>query len=122
MSNPLEFREAPDDRDELLGRLRAAEQVCVLYGWTPSQEDSRSTKACTQAWMDWHSRYGIGSPTPAWRSRVKELAAERDRVRTATLAGLVDGAPRARVVVCAHCHDDPPRGHTCPACGVTTGA
>jgi hypothetical protein len=20
---------------------------------------------------------------------------------------------------CAHCHDDPPRGHTCPACGST---
>jgi len=20
--------------------------------------------------------------------------------------------------VCKHCHDDPPKGHTCPACGV----
>lgn len=20
---------------------------------------------------------------------------------------------------CAHCHDDPPKGHTCPACGRT---
>jgi hypothetical protein len=22
---------------------------------------------------------------------------------------------------CTHCHDDPPRGHTCPRCGTTRG-
>jgi hypothetical protein len=85
---PVEYREYPDDRDALLRRLEAAEQVCVLFGWTASPGNSPQDKACTQAWMDWHSSYGVGSPTPAWRARVNELAAERDRVRSVTLASL----------------------------------
>jgi hypothetical protein len=86
MSKAVEYRAYPEDREELLRRLEAAEQVCVLYGWIGSADDSPHDKACTQAWLDWHHAYGIDSSTPAWRSRIRELSAERDRVRTATLA------------------------------------
>jgi hypothetical protein len=91
MSSAVEYRAYPEDRDELLRRLAAAEQVCVLYGWTGIRDDSDRTKATTQAWMQWQSQYGVGRPTPAWNARVAELAAERDRIRAHTLNRLRSG-------------------------------
>lgn len=91
MSSAVEYRAYPEDQDELLRRLAAAEQVCVLYGWTAASDDTDRDKATTQAWMQWQSKYGVGGPTPAWNARVAELAAERDRIRAHTLRRIRSG-------------------------------
>lgn len=73
-------------------RLAAAEQVCVLFGWTAAAGTGDKDKAVEQAWHDWADAYGVGSPTPEWRARIKELARRRDEVRAKTLASIRVGA------------------------------
>jgi hypothetical protein len=38
--------------DELEERLRLAERVCLLYGWSGSDDTERG-RAAMQAWMEW---------------------------------------------------------------------
>ncbi|HCT78901.1 MAG TPA: hypothetical protein DGT23_20540 [Micromonosporaceae bacterium] len=68
--------------DQLKQRLEAAETVCTIYGWTGSSDDSDKDKACHQAWDHWATTYtSTVRPTPEWRQRIKELAAQRDEIR-----------------------------------------
>lgn len=76
-------------------RLAAAEQVCVLYGWTGSNDRSERGDAVTQAWMDWVHSYGhemerAAVKDPAWDARIKDLARRRREIRDATIARLLE--------------------------------
>jgi hypothetical protein len=88
------IRRAEDQRDEAAGqlailrdRLRAAETVCTLFGWTASAGRSDRDKAVEQAWQDWTHRYGgyTDPSAPEWKTRIAELAARRDEIRERTL-------------------------------------
>jgi hypothetical protein len=72
-------------------RLAAAEQVCVIFGWTGLDDGSDESRAVAQAWHDWAGAYGSISPTREWRTKVKKLARRRDEIRSATLAKLRAG-------------------------------
>lgn len=85
----VEFGSAESLREEvhrLRLRVAAAEQVCVIFGWTAAAGTSDRDKAVEQAWQDWADAYGAFSPTPEWRERVKELARRRDEIRAQALA------------------------------------
>ena len=81
---------------KLRTQLDAAEQVCILFGWTSLGDDSDKSKAVEQAWHEWAAEYGSMSPTPEWRQRIKELARRREEIRARTLAAIrskmADGA------------------------------
>jgi hypothetical protein len=83
-----------DDIEALKTRLAAAEQVCVLFGWSPStsgRNASDAENAATQAWMDWTRTYPDGMPesqSPEWAQRIEDLAARRYSTREATLQRL----------------------------------
>lgn len=66
-------------------RLAAAEQVCVIFGWTGLADDSDESRAVSQAWHDWAATYGSISPTPEWRARIKALARRREEIGTRTV-------------------------------------
>ncbi len=75
----------------LTERVRLAEIVCTIFGWTGSSagpDESDRDKAVLQAWMDWHHLYSDPkAPTSKeWDDRIAELAARRDQIRQATLA------------------------------------
>jgi hypothetical protein len=45
-------------RDELIGRLRHAEDVCVYFGWTGADNTTRG-HATTELWMRWARLDGV---------------------------------------------------------------
>lgn len=71
--------------------------------------------------------------TIKWRATVQrypcDVCGAQPGEKCATFSGAMTytpHAPRSALAsshqwvdpeACAHCHDDPPRGHTCPACG-----
>lgn len=76
---------------DLQERLDAAEQVCILFGWTGVADYSERGDATVQAWMDWLARYGhdrerAAATDPEWDQRVKDLARRRREIRETTLA------------------------------------
>jgi hypothetical protein len=80
--------------DELRERLAAAEQVCVLVGWSAiGNQTDPLQRALTQAWLDWTHRPDVGQPdpqSPEWQARVQDLANRRTATRTLTLGRLRD--------------------------------
>lgn len=82
-------------RDQLIARLKVAEDVLVLVGWCSTNlSDVRHTergKAAEQAWQQWCSMVG-GSEFCAPENHreldanISKLAAARDRIRGETLA------------------------------------
>jgi len=70
-------------------RSAAAEQVCVLFGWTANTIVGERSDAALQAWMDWVNLPGVNMPSardPEWDQRITELAARRRQIRAETLA------------------------------------
>lgn len=67
--------------EQLTERLKAAETVCTIFGWTGYGEEGRREKAAVQAYMDWANAYGAPRPDPEWNERVRTLAARRDEER-----------------------------------------
>lgn len=88
-------------RDEIEARLRAAEDVCLMYAWSPARSgDPRLTnreKAAYILWRRWDEM--AGKDTDPARNKhlgddvVTELAAQRDAERERVMARL------SRVVV-----------------------
>jgi hypothetical protein len=79
---------------DLLTRLKAAEDVCVLFGWT-GVADSERGKATTQLWQRWvaivGSDYTQRKAHPDLNDeRITELAHERDEIRQRTLARILE--------------------------------
>jgi hypothetical protein len=80
-------------REELEVRLRLAEHVCLMYGWSPARVDTDREKACHELWRRW-----TAAVPEAEQSRkatphlsedvVRELAAQRDATRATTLRRL----------------------------------
>jgi hypothetical protein len=73
-------------------RLHAAEQVCLMFGWTGSPGNSDRDKALFQLWREWVDLSGV-SLDPAEHpelsdERITELAGKRDQIRTGVLAKL----------------------------------
>lgn len=76
-------------RDQLLARLKVAEDVCVLTGWTAAWGDSERDRAALQMWMVWSRMAGPRVHDPlanvALDRMIPQLAAERARIRAETL-------------------------------------
>lgn len=83
---------------ELLHRLRLAENVCVMTGWTAPSGDTDRDKAAHQVWSMWAHHVGRPFTDPAQHPQLDaaeaHLAAERDRIRQETLSRLT--APTAQ--------------------------
>jgi hypothetical protein len=78
-------------REALEARLRVAEDVCVLFGWTGGGEGSQRGDALTQLWMTWARMAEVDTSPDANRhidDLIPQLAAQRRRTREATLAKL----------------------------------
>lgn len=84
-------------RDALEARLKVAEDVCVLAGWSTLEfgrkewEGSERADAAHQMWSIWCSMVGgsdalIPENWPEIDAMVPQLAAQRRAIRTATLA------------------------------------
>lgn len=81
-------------RDQLVARLKVAEDALVLIGWSSTRLgyfDSPRSKAAEQMWHLWCSMVGgPGFCDPASHadldSSVPQLAAQRDRIQSETLA------------------------------------
>lgn len=77
--------------DQLVARLKVAEDALLWVGWSPTRDDTPRAKAATQAWMNWANMIGDRSFTDPTRhpdlddKREADLAAQRDRTRTETL-------------------------------------
>jgi hypothetical protein len=75
------------DSTELVARLRAAEDVCVLYGWTGFHTwPTERSKALQELWYKWHD---LAGPHVCDRTEhphltdeyIVELARKRDATR-----------------------------------------
>ena len=79
-------------RDVLEARLRDAERVCALVGWTPAHTDSPREGALDELWSHWAHAHSIDLDPNAWPdlsdAEIERLAARRDEKRGATLARL----------------------------------
>jgi hypothetical protein len=75
----------------LIARLRAAEDVCVLYSWTASTaHQSDREKALHELWSKWYNLVGPAACEPAKNPHltdevISDLARQRDATREATL-------------------------------------
>lgn len=74
-------------REELEARLRAAEDVCVMYAWSPAGPGgSDREKALAMVWRHWYDMVGAKFVEPEAQphlsdERIAELARERDEIR-----------------------------------------
>lgn len=75
----------------VLDRLHHAETICVLYGWTgTNQGRSERDDALTELWLRWFQRVGDDFVSPGENpelsdSVISDLARARNRKRDATL-------------------------------------
>lgn len=71
-----------------LDRLKAAEDVCVMWAWSPTQ-DSKRDKATHELWRQWTNLSGNDSSPESnphlTDELIAELAAKRDATRAETL-------------------------------------
>lgn len=76
-------------RTELETRLSAAEDVCVMYAWSPSVAKTDREKAAHELWAEWFQLSGNDCTTKSnphlTDELILELAAKRDATRAATL-------------------------------------
>jgi hypothetical protein len=82
---------------KLRERLQAAEDVCLMYGWSAGRFESDYDKATHEVWSHWADLVGGEFLSPQSHPdlndrRIAELAAERDRKRDAALRRM--GVPR----------------------------
>lgn len=74
-------------------RLRLAEQVCLMFGWTGVGGNTDRDKALHELWVEWLRAYEAagGSTVPIDHpelsdARIEELARRRDEIVARTLA------------------------------------
>ena len=74
--------------DEIKRRLAAAEDVCLMFGWTAARGYTDRDKAASELWMRWADLVGDGFTDPDGHEDLDEvaLAAARDAKRDQTLA------------------------------------
>ena len=83
---------------ELKQRLKAAEDLCVMYTWSPAHTESPREKAAFELWMRWSELVGEdflkAEAHPDLDNRVvAQLAAKRDETRARALARIRSDAP-----------------------------
>lgn len=60
--------------EQLRERLRAAEEVCVYFGWSPSRErESDVDRLVAQAWTRWLALAGINAASPFDNARLSAI-------------------------------------------------
>lgn len=84
-----DMEDAGAEIERLEARLRAAEDVCVLFGWMPSIDSERG-KAAFELWKRWadiSGNDGTSQSNPHLSDEyIAELAAKRDATRAEMLA------------------------------------
>ena len=98
MTEPVTRSTTPSDPEAQERLARAAEQVCLMVGWT-GVDNSERGKALTELWNAWYNEYQLagGSSAPSAHpelsdERIRELAAQRDATVAATLARIRSGS------------------------------
>lgn len=85
-------RLAADHGARLRERLTAAEEVCLVFGWTRASMATDHDKALHELWRRWCDVSGVSflqSDHPELGDdRLAELARKRDEARTRTLAAI----------------------------------
>lgn len=79
-------------------RLKAAEDLCVMYTWSPVHTDTAREKAAFELWSRWYDLVGEAFIQPEahpdlGNKPVARLAAQRDETRARTLAKIRSDAP-----------------------------
>lgn len=75
---------------DLERRLKAAETVCLLYGWSPVRRSTDREQALHQAWREWAGVVGDEFLSPKQHpdlddEAITELAEQERRIRQRTL-------------------------------------
>ena len=83
---------------ELRRRLHAAEQVCVMFGWTAVRNDSDRDKACAQLWHEWAALVGSEFTDPEAHPDLSEegiaaLARQNDLRHHLAMERIWNGVP-----------------------------
>lgn len=98
--------------NQMRHRLRLAERLCLVFGWT-GIDDSPRGKAATQLWTEWAHHVGDDFTGPEAHPELNDgsleaLAAERDRMREETLRRFLapdEHRPTRSLQVCESCQD-----------------
>jgi hypothetical protein len=85
---------------ELRTRLKAAEDLCVMYSWSAARHETDREKAAHELWSRWVEIVGPtfllpGAHPDLSDEMVAMLAAQRDETRARTLAKIRRDAPTA---------------------------
>lgn len=82
------------NREQLERRLALAEDVCRMFGWSPSHSAGTDReKAAYMLWTDWLAEAGSDAADPRRfphlsDETVQRLAAARDEIRASTLRAI----------------------------------
>lgn len=90
---PRGIEKVKAERDRLAERLKLADAVCLLFGWSPSRDHTEREKALTMLWRRWAAAAPPGLLDPAEHPElsdeaIAELARQRDEIRARTLTAL----------------------------------
>jgi hypothetical protein len=82
-----------DALTEVLTRLKAAEDVCLVYGWSSGLDDSVRGRACYMLWRRWFDLVPEGFCSPRAHpdlsdEELAKLSEARDDLRERTLRSL----------------------------------
>ena len=89
--------QAPENctREQLIERLNAAEDVCLMFAWSPAQSGPNATdteNAAHELWSKWVQLPGTSADPgdhPEWSKQdIAELARRREQIRAETIARL----------------------------------
>jgi hypothetical protein len=83
--------ELESEVQRLTDRLKAAEDLCVMYSWSAAHAETKREKAAHELWRRWHAIVGVGFLTSEAHPDLSDdvvdhLAAQRDAIRERALA------------------------------------
>lgn len=97
MNGPRDYENMT--HEDLVGRLQAAEDVCVLYGWSAATSPDAGDRelATLQLWTEWYDVAGPGATSKAASPHltdgvIHDLAEQRRQTRREVLARIREAA------------------------------
>jgi hypothetical protein len=92
------YHETRAELERLTARLKAAEDLCVMYSWSAAHAATKREKAAHELWRRWYGIVGSDFLTADAHPDLSDamvdlLAAQRDETRARTLARIRSDAP-----------------------------
>lgn len=92
------YHETRAELERMTARLKAAEDLCVMYSWSAAHAQTNREKAAHELWRRWYAIVGSDFLTADAHPDLSDamvdlLAAQRDETRARTLAAIRSDAP-----------------------------